>query len=139
LGFVYDVAGDASLKIFGSYGLYFDVMKLYTAAASFGGSKNVAAFYTLDSYEWDTIGENGIYPGTLLRTIDYRAVSLDVVDPAIKPMSQREISLGVEKQLRENLSATAPGPSGNTGASISAWTSGSGTDGWEGCLTPGAG
>ena len=107
LGFVYDVAGDASLKIFGSYGLYFDVMKLYTAAASFGGSKNVAAFYTLDSYEWDTIGKNGIYPGTLLRTIDYRAVSLDIVDPAIKPMSQREISLGVEKQLMDNLSATA--------------------------------
>ena len=34
LGFVWDVKGDASLKVFGSYGLYYDVMKLYAAAAT---------------------------------------------------------------------------------------------------------
>jgi hypothetical protein len=106
LGFVYDIFGDANFKIFGSYGLYYDVMKLYSAAPVFGGIKNVAAFYTLDTYEWDKIGKNGYYPGTLLRTIDFLPVSFDTVDPALKPMSQREISFGVEKRLAENLSAT---------------------------------
>jgi len=106
LGFVYDVFGDANLKVFGSYGLYFDVMKLYFAGGYLGGRKNVWAIYTLDTYEWDKIGKNGYYPGTLLRTIDYLPVNLDIVDPDVKPMSQREISFGVEKKLRENLSAT---------------------------------
>jgi hypothetical protein len=106
VGLVYDVFGDANLKIFGSYGLYYDVMKLYSSAYAFGGIKNKAAFYTLDTYEWDKIGIDGYYPGTLMRVIDYSPVTLDIVDPSLKPMSQREISLGVEKKLMENLSAT---------------------------------
>jgi len=107
LGFVLDVFGDADLKIFGSYGLYYDVMKLYTAATSFGGLRWKSAFYTLDSYEWDKIGKDGYYPGTLMAIIDWRPVSFDTVDPSLKPMSQREFSFGVEKKLMENLSATA--------------------------------
>ena len=107
LGFVYDVSGDASLKIFGSYGLYYDVMKLYSAAPMLGGRMSVMAAYTLDTYEWDKIGKNGSYPGTLLKTVDFLPVSFDIIDPGLKPMSQREISFGVEKKLWENLSATA--------------------------------
>jgi hypothetical protein len=45
-------------------------MKLYSAAMVFGGFKWKNAFYTLDTYERDKIGENGNYPGTLLRVID---------------------------------------------------------------------
>ena len=107
LGFVYDVFGDANLKVFGSYGLYFDVMKLYSAAQTFGGVKWKSAYYTLDTYEWDKIGKVGYYPGTLMRIVDWRAVNLDTVDPGLKPMSQREITFGVEKKLMENLSVTA--------------------------------
>ncbi len=106
VGVVYDVFGDANLKVFGSYGIYYDVMKLYSAALTFGGRKSQFAAYTLDTYEWDKIGTNGYYPGTLLRVIDLAAVTLDIVDPSLKPMSQREISFGVEKKLMENLSAT---------------------------------
>jgi len=106
LGFVYDVFGDANLKIFGSYGLYYDVMKLYSAAPLFGGIKSQTAFYKLDTYEWDKIGKNGYYPGTLMKTVNWLPVSLDIVDSNLKPMSQQEISFGVEKKLRENLSAT---------------------------------
>ncbi|HUU37199.1 MAG TPA: TonB-dependent receptor [Candidatus Desulfaltia sp.] len=105
LGFVYDIFGDANLKIFGSYGLYFDVMKLYIAATAYGGWRNVAAYYTLDTYEWDKIGENGYYPGTLLRVVDYLSGNW-TVDPSLKPMSQQEISFGMEKKLLENVSAT---------------------------------
>jgi hypothetical protein len=107
LGFIYDVFGDANLKIFGSYGLYFDVMKLYSGPVIFGGATWKNAYYTLDTYEWDKIGENGYYPGTLMRTIDYLPVTFDTVDPGLKPMSQQEITFGVEKKFMENLSATA--------------------------------
>jgi hypothetical protein len=107
LGFIWDVKGDASLKIFGSYGLYYDVMKLYSAATSLGGYKSIYAYYTLDTYEWDKIGINGYYPGTLLTTYNGNVRPADYgIDPNLKPMSQREVSLGVEKQLTENLSAT---------------------------------
>jgi len=106
LGFVYDVLGDTSLKIFGSYGLYFDVMKLYFASFAFGGRKNKTAYYTLDTYEWDKIGINSYYPGDLLFVRNWFIVDFESVDPDLKPMSQREFSLGVEKMLGENLSAT---------------------------------
>jgi Carboxypeptidase regulatory-like domain/TonB dependent receptor-like, beta-barrel len=107
LGFVYDVFGDANLKVFGSYGLYYDVMKLYTAANVFGGRRQAAAYYTLDTYEWDKIGKNGYYPGNLLLQFDFLPFNPDYVDPSLKPMSQREISFGAEKKIMENLSATA--------------------------------
>ncbi len=88
LGFVYDVLGDSSLKIFGSYGIYYDVFKLYVAGASFGGSKSKLASYTLDTYEWDKIGVNGYYPGTLIEVFDSLPVTLDNIDPgpeAVEP------------------------------------------------------
>jgi len=105
-GFVYDVFGDASTKIFGSYGLYFDVFKLYLGAHTLGGFKWTSAYYTLDSYEWDKIGVDGNYPGTLLSVNNWRSPSFESTDPDLKPMSQREISFGVERKLGDNLSAS---------------------------------
>ena len=106
IGFVYDVFGDATTKIFGSYGLYFDVFKLYMAAHAYGGFKWSQAYYTLDDYDWDTLGVDGNYPGTFMGVINWRPPSFDSTDPDLKPMSQQEISFGVERELRENLSAS---------------------------------
>jgi hypothetical protein len=107
LGFVWDVKGDSSLKVFGSYGMFFDVMKLEMASGSFGGFKWKSTYYALDTYEWDKIGINGYFPGRPLLgeggTLDFRAPSFDSVDPDMKPMTQQEISLGLEKRLREDL------------------------------------
>jgi len=107
IGFIYDVFGDTSLKIFGSYGLYFDVIKTYMPAHSYAGFKWQSAYYEMDSYQWDTFGIGGNYPGAHLVTLDWRKPSFDSTDPSLKPVSQREISFGVEKMLMENLSATA--------------------------------
>ena len=106
IGFVYDVFGDATTKVFGSYGLYFDVFKLYMAAHAYGGFKWSQAYYTLDDYDWDTLGVDGNYPGTFMGVINWRPPSFDSTDPDLKPMSQQEISFGVERELRENLSAS---------------------------------
>ncbi len=106
LGFVWDVKGDSSLKVFGSYGLFFDVMKLEMAAGSYGGFKWKSTYYSLDTYEWDKIGVGGNFPGRQLLpggTFDFRAPSFDTTDPDMKPMSQQEISLGLEKRLRDDL------------------------------------
>ncbi len=103
-GAIYDVFGDSSLKIYGSFGIFQDVMKMDVGANAFGGFKWKSAYYTLDDWDYTKIGANGVFPGTLLAVLDFRAPSFDAVDPDIKPMTQREISFGAEKQLMENLS-----------------------------------
>jgi hypothetical protein len=105
LGLIWDVTGDASLKVFANYAIYYDVMKLYMAANAFGGWKAKTAYYTLDTYEWNKIGKDGYFPGTQLLMLDNNPTDLNVIDPSLKPMSQREISFGAEKQLGENFSA----------------------------------
>jgi hypothetical protein len=115
IGVVWDVYGDSSLKLFASVGWYYDVMKLQMAADSYGGFKWKSVYYALDTYEWDKLGVGGNFPGRLLYTpspdgtLDFRAPSFESTDPDVKPMSQREISLGGEYKLREDLSLSVRG------------------------------
>ncbi len=112
VGLVYDVFGDSSLKVFGSFGIYYDVMKLYMAEGAYGGFKWKTDYYTLDNPDFVQIAANGKLDdranqslgGTYGGTMDWRAVAWDSTDPGLKPVSQREISLGAEKKLAENLS-----------------------------------
>jgi len=112
LGIVYDVFGDSSLKVFGSLGVYYDVMKLYLGQLTFGGSKRVEDIYALQDPDWTKIASNGLLDdaanqeadNTYAGTMYYLPPSFDRVDPDLKPTAQREISLGVEKKLAENLS-----------------------------------
>ena len=107
IGFIYDVFGDASLKIFGNFGLYYDVIKTYAAAHAYGGFKWKSAYYLLNTYQWDTIGR-GNYPGAPpVLVYDWRYPSWDTTDPNTKPVTQREIAFGVEKMIQENLAFTA--------------------------------
>jgi hypothetical protein len=106
LGFIYDVFGDTSLKIFGSFGMYYDVIKTYMPAHSYAGFKWKSAYYKMDSYEWDTFGIGENYPGEHIVTLDWRKPSFDSTDPDIKPVNQREFSFGLEKMLMENFSGT---------------------------------
>ncbi len=105
-GFVYDVLGDSSLKVFGSYGMFYDVFKLGMAVGSYGGFKWISDYYTLDTYDWKQIGVNGNFPGTFIRAKNEREPSFDDTDPSLKPVAQSEISFGIEKKLREDLSTS---------------------------------
>jgi len=120
LGLVYDVFGDSSLKVFGSFGIYYDVMKLYLAEGAFGGFKWKNSYFALNNLDWTLIAANFINTGNFedlndqapggnqyLGTIDFRYPSFDAVDPSMKPVSQMEISFGAEKKLMENLSFSA--------------------------------
>ncbi len=104
LGFVYDVLGDSSLKVYGSFGVFHDVMKLNMGANALGGFKWKSAYYTLDNWDYTQIGVDGNFPGTLLWVNDFRAPVFDAIDPGMKPFTQREISLGAEKKLMEDMS-----------------------------------
>ena len=112
LGVVYDVFGDSSLKVFGSLGIYYDIMKLYLGQLTFGGSKRVEDIYALQDPDWTQIAVNGLLDddanqeagNTYAGSMYYLPPSFDRVDPDLKPSAQREISLGVEKKLAENLS-----------------------------------
>ena len=127
-GVVYDVFGDSSLKIFGSFGIYYDVMKLYMAEGAFGGFKWQTDYYTLDVADYRVIAANGLVSNTdpdagengdaaisqaaggeYLGTIDWRIPSFDTLQPDMKPVAQQEVSLGAEKKLSEDLSFSARG------------------------------
>jgi hypothetical protein len=112
LGAIYDVFGDSSLKVFASFGIYYDVMKLYMAELTFGGWKRKQDYYALQDPDWTKIAASGALDdaasqgagGTYAGTVDYLPPSFDRVDPDLKPTAQREISFGAEKKLNEDLS-----------------------------------
>jgi hypothetical protein len=112
VGLVYDVFGDSSLKVFGSFGIYYDVMKLYMAEGAYGGFKWKTDYYELNNPDFRLIAASGKLDdrasqeagGTYGGTMDWRAVAWDSTDPNLKPVAQREISFGAEKKLAENLS-----------------------------------
>ncbi len=131
-GAVYDVFGDSTLKVFGSFGIYYDVMKLYMAEGAFGGFKWRTDYYTLDVADYRVIAANGLVintngdrdlvtgrtgdaavsqgaGGTYLGTLDWRIPSFDTLQPDMKPVAQQEVSFGAEKKLSEDLSFSARG------------------------------
>ena len=112
LGVVYDVFGDSSLKVFGSFGIYYDVMKLYMAELTFGGWKRKQDYYALKDPDWTKIAASGEFNDkasqeagdTYAGSLDFLPPSFGRVDPNLKPTAQREISFGAEKKLSEDLS-----------------------------------
>jgi hypothetical protein len=107
IGFVYDVFGDASLKVFGSYGRYYDTIKTYMAVHSYAGFKWKSAYYELNDYRWDQWGAMPPAGNPLMLILDWRHPSFESTDPDLKPVNQDEFSGGVEKMLMENVSFTA--------------------------------
>jgi len=114
VGAIYDVFGDSSLKVFGSFGIYYDVMKLYMAELTFGGWKHKRDFYSLTTPDWTVIAASGVFDdrasqeagGLYAGSLDYLPPSFGRVDPDLKPTAQREISFGAEKKLKEDLSVS---------------------------------
>lgn len=55
IGGAWDVFRDGRLKVFGSYGVYNDLMKLNLAISSFGGQYWQNCFYALDTFDLSSI------------------------------------------------------------------------------------
>jgi hypothetical protein len=116
VGFAWDLMGDGKTKVYGSWGMFYDIMKLKLPIGSFGGAKWLEYWYTLDSGDISPIVDNDscppACPGTLFRgPIDYRHPSNDpadnLIDPDIKQMRMQEATIGVEHEIASNLSVAA--------------------------------
>jgi hypothetical protein len=115
LGVIYDVLGDSSLKVFGSFGVYYDVMKLYMATWAYGGFKWVTDYYELNDYDWTKIAASGKINdrasqeagGRYVGSMNWRIPSFEETDPNLKPVSKYELSFGAEKKLSEEISVSA--------------------------------
>jgi hypothetical protein len=121
VGFAYDLKGDGRWKAFGSWGVFYDIFKLELPRGSFGGDKWLEYYYTLDTFDWQslitTIGSDAncppACPGRIIRGaptpdnpkggIDFRHPSFgsDAIEPDLKPMKQQEATFGLEHQLND--------------------------------------
>ncbi len=94
VGFTYDVLGDATTKIFGSYARYFEMVPMDINSRTFGYEEDTIYFYTLSGqlfYTW-LIGHEP-----------------PPIQPGIKPPYQEEFILGFEKQLTEDIGISVRG------------------------------
>ena len=55
LGFAYDVKGDGKTKVYGSWGIFYDIFKLNLPHGSFGGQKWISDYYTLDTPTFEEV------------------------------------------------------------------------------------
>ena len=119
LGAAYDLFGNGRTKLYGSFGLYYDLMKYSLSQNSLGGYVNLRWYYALDTLDIGSIG-NGNYPGALGEKMDnaypsnapqdpkrYPASILDLggrnlIDPDLKPMRSREYTVGLDRMLGNN-------------------------------------
>ena len=104
VGFAYDVLGNARLKLVGSWGQFYDAMKLEMANGSFGGFKWLSHYYLMDdsTIDWTQIGGlsgQGNYPGTFLETRNWRIPSFEDLDPDLKPMRMTGTVAGLEYEV----------------------------------------
>ena len=106
LGAAFDVFGDGRMKVFGSYGRYYDWTKYELARGTFGGDIWQTYYRPLDDLSVIPNISLASMPGRDLWGAasgyqDHRVPSfgLDQLDPSMKPMSQDSFSGGVDYQL----------------------------------------
>jgi outer membrane receptor protein involved in Fe transport len=122
IGGAYDVLRKGKVKIYASYGKFFDIMKMGLARGSFGSDYWHDCVYAMDSTAFTSITPTyplgggcpatgpapGVNVGRFIENVDFRATKADPRDPAIspnmKPMEQHEIVIGVDWAIAPNWS-----------------------------------
>jgi len=118
IGFAYDMKGDGTNKLFGSFGIYYDVMKVEMAVGTFGGDLWHDSWYEIGTVNWDqyanqqgwsfTGSSDPVLGGQFLEHINHRVISWDSVQPdGMRPYTKMEISLGYQKKINDDLAFTA--------------------------------
>ena len=111
LGAAYDIKGDGSMKIFGSWGKYYDWTKYELSRGTFGGDTWKIYYRSLDTLDLASINLGNmsgrdLWKGNADSTKsfrDRRVPAFETVDPAIKPMSQDAANFGYEQQIGHNM------------------------------------
>ncbi len=108
LGFAWDVLGNTKVKVYGSFGLFYDLMKYEMPRGSFGGDVWLDVVYPLDDPDFFKIKPLSPQKGpNAWETVDWRIPSNDpsdnTIDPNLKPMRERVYDFGVEYALTDTL------------------------------------
>ena len=114
VGASYDVFGNGKMKIYGSYGLFYDWVKYELSRGTFGGDHWLEYFYSLDTLNLADLG-NGKLPGKNLfaggaapyKDLRVPSFGSDSLDPNIQPFSTSLMSFGTEYQLNPKLVVAA--------------------------------
>ena len=120
LGFAWDVFSDQKLKVYGSWGTYYDISKFEMSRGSFGGDRWIQYLYGIETLNWEAF-DDGCHVstnnpsdnpcpglGTPLAVLDLRHPSdpsfagFGGVDPDLKPMESEEFQVGADYQITTN-------------------------------------
>jgi hypothetical protein len=114
IGGAYDLLHNGKVKIYASYGKFYDIMKMGLARGSFGSDYWHNCVYAMDDTDYTKItpvypsgggcpptgSAPGVGVGRFIENVDFRATKADTRDPAIspsmKPMLQHEYAAGVD-------------------------------------------
>jgi hypothetical protein len=128
IGAAWDVFRDGKMKVFGSYGVFNDIMKLNLAISSFGGQFYQICAYGLSTSSTadleksifvggracptDTVTtpanwEGGVTPPGLEFIENFNLRATENVVPGLKPYRQHESNFGVDYQLARTLAFEA--------------------------------
>lgn len=106
IGATYDLTGNGRVKVFGSWGLYYDWTKYEIVRGSFGGDIWCIKYRALDdpaaflNANFDNAPGRDLWQGSGdCRDRRVPNLTADRIDPDIKPMSQSSTSAGLEYQL----------------------------------------
>jgi hypothetical protein len=127
LGFAWDPKGTGKMRIYGSWGDFYDVMKYEMPRGSFGGDIYLTYYYALDDPTvFNTLKTYGYpsdpskLPGRFFEGVNWRIPSNDpqscekqglsctgmTIDKNLKPMKQRMVDAGFEYSLNPSLVAS---------------------------------
>jgi len=120
LGGAYDLLHNGKVKLYASYGKFFDIMKLGLTRGSFGSDYWHNCVYALDTIAFQTIvptlttqggcpatGQAPGVTGRFIENVDFRATKADTRDPAIqsgmKPVQNHEFVAGADWAITPTL------------------------------------
>jgi outer membrane receptor protein involved in Fe transport len=124
LGGAYDLLHNGKLKVYASYGQFYDIMKLGLARGSFGSDYWHNCVYAMDDPDYTKITPTypsgggcpasgpapGVTTGRFIENVDFRATKADPRDPAIsptmKPMKQHEFVTGADWEVKRDWALT---------------------------------
>jgi len=111
-GFAWDVKGDSRWKMYGSYGAFYDLLKLTIGRVMTGADRWISYYYTLDNGNWPAISCDGPpgsgCPGTFIALFDNRSIANNpdhnLITPDLHPTQTREFTLGMDHELSKTMS-----------------------------------
>jgi hypothetical protein len=126
LGFAYDLHGDSTWKVYGSFGTFFDVTKLALARTYFGAFNGAVYYWPLNTFDWKSIQCEATAtgcPGLSIFERVYVSAPYNVqndtlaayfnrpgmtsIDPALEPTESGEAVAGLDHQLNDRWSIGA--------------------------------